>query len=60
MVRPDLSRDELTDIQGQLHMLTVIEAMPKEIETQLQVLLDSEQQTRELKEASHARTVIRG
>ena len=58
MLAPVLSREELTDVQGQLHILRVIETMPQQIEEELQTILTQEEVQRELKE-SYGRTSIR-
>lgn len=57
MLRPALSREELTDIQGQLFAFKVIKTLPEQIEKELQSLLEQEKQQRELKEV-YARTTV--
>jgi hypothetical protein len=49
-----LSKEELIDIQGQLHNLFVIENIPLQIERELQTLLEREEHQRELKESIYA------
>ena len=58
MLRPDLSREELTDIQGQLYVYKTIDFLPKEVEKQLESLLTQEGVKREIEEASRAGTRI--
>ena len=55
LLRPELSREELTDTQGQLHVVHIVDSMPQQIERELQSLLEREEQQRELKEILYAK-----
>ena len=50
MQTPSLTREELYDIQGQLYILKIIDNLPKDVDNQLQSLLEQEDRKRELKE----------
>jgi hypothetical protein len=49
MASGGLSKEALDDINGQLHLLKIIELLPQEIEKELTTLLQTEAQQREMR-----------